>query len=409
MRIAFLSPGWPPSEYSNGIVTWISIIREQLVLLGHDVFVVAVSTGKTECEIGIYSVDHLDQKSLAARAGLRVKEKLFRGYRQYVQMPKDILSTLNRLIDEGGIDLFVMEESLGWCGAIAKKLSVPVVASLHGPWFLCRGDRMVTAADRRRIKAEGRGLKGVAAFTAPSEFTLVSVRRHYGLEHEQTAVIPNPVRPLQKTNHWALDKCDKNNILFVGRFDRLKGADIALNVFKNLARGNGELTLTFVGPDDGLHADNGRRLGWEDYVDVYLPPEIRNRVTYTGQIQPEEVAHLRRRSFITLSCSRFETFSYVVAEALSMGCPVVATKVGGIPEIIRDGSNGLLAESGDVDGMTSKVLSLLNDQKLAASLGLQGRQDCEHKYNAEKITLQLLDFYKGVIERYGAPYGSKGV
>jgi glycosyltransferase involved in cell wall biosynthesis len=83
----------------------------------------------------------------------------------------------------------------------------------------------------------------------------------------------------------------------------------------------------------------------------------------------------------------------VVLEAMAAGRPVVATRVGGVPELIADGINGLLVEPGDVEGLARAITRLLNDPDLAQRLASAGQQMVKQKYGCKHIVSQLEQLY----------------
>src|SRR5207237_5245352 len=126
-----------------------------------------------------------------------------------------------------------MEESYGWASRIAPTSPVPLVVRLHGPWFLnglANGVREDAAFHRRNLW-ERKGLIAAAGVTAPSRAVLDATRNRFGLELKNSAVIPNPVEPVNPDGRWSLQACDQNRVLVVGRFDRHKGGDLMIDAF----------------------------------------------------------------------------------------------------------------------------------------------------------------------------------
>jgi glycosyltransferase involved in cell wall biosynthesis len=86
---------------------------------------------------------------------------------------------------------------------------------------------------------------------------------------------------------------------------------------------------------------------------------------------------------IFVSLSRRETFGLSILEAMAAGIPVVATAVGGVPEVVRDGETGLLIPSGDCDAMARAIVSLLRDERRRRHLGQSGQRDARERFAAE--------------------------
>ena len=94
-----------------------------------------------------------------------------------------------------------------------------------------------------------------------------------------------------------------------------------------------------------------------------------------------------------------EGLGLVFLEAAAAGLPVVATRMGGIPEVVRPGFNGLLLrQPDDAAELAEKIIGLLNDAPLRQQLGQQGREWVSANFSWEKIARQLEAFYQEVVE-----------
>jgi len=296
-----------------------------------------------------------------------------------------------------------MEETFGLSFAISRLKLLPVVVRLHGPWFLngrFNDPDDATALNRHRQELEGRGIRAAQFVTAPSAEVLQSVKDHYKLSLPGSRVIPNPLDAAVEAETWDFNTCSKDSLLFVGRFDRRKGGDLVLRVFAELAACYPRLKLTFVGPDRGIIQPDGKIWLFEHFVKSNFPESYWSRIEFCGSMSYSDVMSLRRKHFITLIPSRYEVFGYTVLEAMSLGCPIAATMVGGIPELIRDQQNGLLVPSQDVNAMSAACKKLLDDPHLAASLGRQAWLDCCYFYGPEKIARQTVAGYEEAIGKF---------
>jgi len=93
-----------------------------------------------------------------------------------------------------------------------------------------------------------------------------------------------------------------------------------------------------------------------------------------------------------------ESFGLVVAEALACGVPVVATKVGGLPEIVEDGINGFLVEPRSPSAIAEKVIWLLDNKESAKRLGANGRETVAQKFDINTTVREYYELYKEVLE-----------
>ena len=333
----------------------------------------------------------------------RVMLRLAPGSALFKAASSNIASAVRDLVDKYALDIFEMEESLGLSFAISELKLLPVVVRLHGPWFL--NGQFNDYTDRndlnpRRYEWEGRGIRYAEFVTSPSAEVLQAVRNYYRLQLTASQTIANPLGAVTRERMWSMSTCDANSLLFVGRFDKRKGGDLALRAFADLAATYPKLKLTFIGPDIGLKQEDGNIKYLDQYVrDCFYEP-TRSRIKFIGRLDHSEVMALRPKHFATIIASQYEICPYSVLEAMSFGCPVVATDVGGIPELIKNEYNGLLIPSQNVEAMVAACRRLLDDHALAARLGRQAWQDCTSFYGPENIAKQTIDAYQKAIESF---------
>jgi glycosyltransferase involved in cell wall biosynthesis len=297
-----------------------------------------------------------------------------------------------------------MEETSGRAQLICQQTSIPICVRLHGPWFVngpvlgWRQDK----AFRRRIYDEGQAIRAAHAITAPSRDVLERVRDFYGLALSNAEVIPGTTPAVPADQRWQLERCDPKAVLFVGKFDRHKGGDLVIEAFGRVLHELPEARLWYVGPDrGGYKSSDGQTWKIEDFIRDRLPGALETgRVQWLGFQTLAELNRLRRKAMVTVVCSRYENFPSTVVEAMTMGCPIVAARVGGIPEIIQDHVNGLTHRPEDPDDLAEKVLALLNDSARASQLGRQAAATCESRYHPDVIAARMVDFYRQVIRRW---------
>ena len=113
-------------------------------------------------------------------------------------------------------------------------------------------------------------------------------------------------------------------------------------------------------------------------------------------------------SDVFLLPSELESFGLAALEAQACELPVIATRIGGIPEVVNDGETGYLSDIGDVEKMSADTLRLLNDEDLRRAFGEKGRELAVARYGSDKIIPQYISFYEQVLERT-APLRSTSV
>jgi glycosyltransferase involved in cell wall biosynthesis len=403
LKVAILTPAWPVGAIPNGIVTYAAHIVPALRAKGAEVYVVTSVDGSQGADPYV-SVPGSSRGSLTVRALGRLHHAFSPGAPSERRDARSISRELLRLEREHGLDLIEMEESFGWCGVVAATCATPVVARLHGPWFLNGAmiEDTTTRAFRRRVRREGEAVVRVAGVSAPSRDVLERTRARYGHALADAEVIPNPLPQVPAAEHWNARKCEPGTLLFVGRFDRHKAGDVAIEAFARIRAVEPRARLIFAGPDPGVTDDSGRRWRVREFLDDRLPrAEDRAAVEYLGAQPPAAIRALRVRAAVTLVCSRWENFPYTLGEAMSFGCPVVATATGGLVELVSDGQNGLLARPDDPADLARAALELLRDPERAARLGALAAQTSATQLSPEAIADQTLAFYRRVLARRG--------
>jgi L-malate glycosyltransferase len=122
---------------------------------------------------------------------------------------------------------------------------------------------------------------------------------------------------------------------------------------------------------------------------------IADRVEFLGK--QDNVNELLGLSDLMLMPSEMESFGLAALEAMACRVPAIATRVGGVPELIDDGENGLLFEVGDIDGMAAGALSLLNDPARLEAMASAARRTAQDKFCATRIIPLYEEYYESVI------------
>lgn len=191
----------------------------------------------------------------------------------------------------------------------------------------------------------------------PSAY-LRDVALRWGLHPERVSVLPNPaptIPQMSPRDELRRDLGFEGNVLvFAGRLGPQKAVHVLLDA---LAHVDG-VTLAIAG--DGPERDALERRVGELGLD--------GRVRFLGSVPRETVLRLFRAADASVLPSAWENFPHAVVEALAAGCPVIATAVGGVPEVVRDGENGLLVAPNDAAGLAAAIGRFFSDAELRERL-----------------------------------------
>lgn len=397
MHIALFSPAWPLEKHQNGIVTYVYWMKRELEARGHKVSVFSPEVDAWGSEQGIFHVRY-PHPALWERLRRRAMRQFHSEQHRVFEFSKVIAAAILEVHKQDPIDVIEMEESFGWFADVARRTAIPLVVKLHGPAFLSLvEEELNTPFGREKVVREGRALRCAETVTSPCLITLEQTLVRYQLNPPIRHHVENPISTNSGWPLWRLEQCDPNAILFVGRFDLRKGADIILQAFSSLVQIRPNLKLRFVGPDRGLLTHEGRTVQFAAYRDLTFPAELRERVEFLGPLPQLEIPPLRIRSMVTAVASRWENPGYTLLEAMLQACPVVCTNAGGCPETVTHGVNGRLAKSEDPASFAQQILATLDDPARAEALGRAARCHIVERYSASRIAEATLDVYKETI------------
>jgi glycosyltransferase involved in cell wall biosynthesis len=182
----------------------------------------------------------------------------------------------------------------------------------------------------------------------------------------------------------------KKLLLYVGLISRMKGISDLVRAFAKVVEEEREAVLVLAGREEGPYASEVKALVKE----IGLEGSVR----FSGPVPNEDVVHLMRACDLFVLASRSEGIPRAILEAMACGKPVVATRVAGVREAVRDGETGYTVEVGDVDGLAEAALRLLRDEELGGRLGKNARLMVEKEFNFEKIIPKLAQLIAGTLQ-----------
>ena len=241
--------------------------------------------------------------------------------------------------------------------ALCRALGLRQIAVLHGgalPEFAAGHGRWV-----RRV------LRRAAAIVSPSTYLAQTFAAYTELA-PRLCVIPN-ILEIENYPYRHRERVEPK-LLWMRTFHEVYHPEMAIEVLDELRRTHPAATLTMAGQEKGLHAavqDLARRRG------------LSSAVRFPGFLGPADKAREFANHDIYLNTNRVDNMPVSVLEAAAFGLPVVATAVGGVPHLLRDGETGLLVPDGDAAAMAEGIRRLLDEPGLAAALSANGRRMAE--------------------------------
>jgi glycosyltransferase involved in cell wall biosynthesis len=179
--------------------------------------------------------------------------------------------------------------------------------------------------------------------------------------------------------------------LAVARLVERKGLGELIRAFALLERGGYELEIVGDGPDERVLRELVARLG------------VAEEVRFAGSLDREAVAQRYRQADLFTLPSAAEAFGNVFAEALASGLPIVGSTVGGIPELVEHGVNGLLVTPGNPLALAQAIGYLAKDAELRERMSTRNRVKAEATLEWSQVTKRYLSIYDGVIHQRPVP------
>jgi glycosyltransferase involved in cell wall biosynthesis len=232
------------------------------------------------------------------------------------------------------------------------------------------------------IRTSLRACWGVIPITQP----MADAIRNLGCGNVE--VIPNCIDIRDEEQLSLPDDASKDTfrVLYVGWLIPAKGIIELLAAISRIP----ESTLTLVGPQIAMGDATGER--WVE--DIVRKLGIQDRVHLTGRVNTRDARATYRQNDVLVLPSHTEGFPNVVLEAMEAGIPVVATRVGAIPEIVRDQEDGLLFEVGDVETLSCHLQWLKDHPDDRARMGQSARERVSQLYSVTRVAQMWTDLYR---------------
>jgi glycosyltransferase involved in cell wall biosynthesis len=130
----------------------------------------------------------------------------------------------------------------------------------------------------------------------------------------------------------------------------------------------------------------------ETYQRTAVELGIADHVTWTGQMENLSASGAFRAADLQIQCSQWqEAFCLAVAEGMSAGLPIIASRIGGLPELVADGVNGLLFEPQDYVALANSIVKLVEDEPLRSAMGREGRKRVVEQHDLTRNVAAWVD------------------
>lgn len=376
MKILFIAGWFPQGDNYKGI-----FVKEHALAVA----------GKHEVAV-IYGEENTRQKekfrfSFSTEDGLQILRFTYReilffsSYRRYV---KGVLMAFEKFL---AIDFKpdIIHANVYFTGVpaniIRKEYNIPYVITEHYSGFSRRSLR------KSKIKQAIIGMGG-AEYILPVSNALKEDIFAYGIRG-RFEVVPNVVPDIFCYVPVSGNQAGIKQILCVAAMHPKKNIPNLINACRILYRVRRDFNVNIVG--------EGKKMA--EYAELVRQASLDNVIQFPGSRSKKEIARMMQESDFFVLPSKHEPFGCVLAEALACGLPVVATNVGGIPEVV-DGNSGILVESDNPQALSAAMNRMMDNPGIfdRKSISLNARK----KYSYDTVAEQLDGIYKKVLQTYHA-------
>ncbi len=260
---------------------------------------------------------------------------------------------------------------------------LPVITTLHGT------DITLVGADRSYLPITRYGIVQSDGVTAISHYLKDATREIF--QFDEITVIPNFVCPSEYMRNPVphlrskLAPDDEPLLVHVSNFRPVKRPVDCVEILARVLEKNMKARLVMVG--DGSERPNAEHRA--RCLGVY------EKCSFVGK-QPKIVDYLSVSDVLLLP-SEQESFGLAALEAMACEVPVVASRVGGIPEVVTDRETGFLSEVGNIEKMAEDASRLLSDVSFRHEMGTRARESALSRYRTDIVIPQYIDFYHRVL------------
>jgi glycosyltransferase involved in cell wall biosynthesis len=385
LHICFVSQEYPPDTGWGGIGSYTYDMAHALVAAGHRVSVIArAAAGEQVVDDGGVQVHRIQPAPRWDR--MRVVWRLNKVWPGFAWAAMRRLRVIHRA---DPVDIAEAGECRadGFFVSLIPQPRPRLVTRLHLAWIFVDRHNLIQPDWRKRLCywLEKQAILRADVVTAPSAAVLELTRTWLGSQLA-ARVVPNPI---DIRGFSPNESPREREVLFVGRLERGKGLAIFCRVAPLVLGRCSDVRVRVLG-SDGMD-ENGR--SWRSRILDSVREEDRSRIAFE-HVSRRELVNSYRQASVCIVPSLWENCPYVVLEAMACGTPVVATRRGGLPELIQHGRTGFLVGPEDAEGFAAAICDLMNDPEKSRRMGLAARRQAESVFSTSTVAGRMVDVYR---------------
>lgn len=379
MKVCLICNEYPPGPH-GGIGTCTQVLARELVNAGNQVRVAGMHP------LHYPSADYEEDQGVrvwrfrrrpGVVAGLASRYKLFQ--------------QISRWCQQGEVDIVEVPDWAGWAAGWPK-LPVPVVARLNGSatYFASEINRHV---GKLTYWLERASMRRADYWCSVSNYTAGKTRELFQLPTGPDAILYNPVE-VQLPGDGT--RGANQDVVFTGTLTEKKGVIPLFMAWKQVLAQCHDAKLHVYGKD--RPSVGGPSM--QSHLCSLLSQDELSSVTFHGHLDRKQLFDVLGQARLAVFPSYAEAFALAPLEAMSCGCPTIASKRGAGCELMRSDQDGLLVDPDNVDEIAGAIIQLLSNDRLAERLGLAGRTRIQQSFSISVLRSQNEEFYRNCIETY---------
>ncbi len=367
MKICFVSNLYPPNVLGGA-----EIVVEKMALAiqerGHESVIITTSPDEDEHVINrdntvIYQLNTTKlYPTYKQTEGQGIKKPFWHVFDLW---NNDTLNAIKKILVDECVDVVHVNNFKGLSLAsfkAGKDVGIPVIYESHDFSLICPRANLIrgnnTLCQNRNfvcnqyVNVQRKLLDdNVDLLISPSQFMIDKFRDNDFFRNIDCVKIPLGV---EYTSHMTVKSYDTIDITYIGTLGKHKGVDTLITAFKDINDSNIRLHIIGKGYDE----DEFKLMAGDD-----------DRIVFHGFVDNREIMkYYELTNVLVIPSICYDNSPLVVYESFSTGTPVIGSDIGGIPELIEEGYNGYLFESGNSDSLKEKLVKVINDKELLKTL-----------------------------------------
>lgn len=390
MNILFLTRDYPPNLV-GGVGSYVYEISRLLTKIGHRVFVLT-GTNDIPCDYEDNGVQIISIKPKEFNFLNPVRRKI-KGFLDRLEYSYAVSQKLKNIIKRYKIDIVESCEARaeGFWFYLFQHFP-PLVVKLHTPESIVfKLDNVPLSVDYLLIKyLEEWWIRKAKKIIGLSKSVVSLSGNFFKLHSDNFPIVPNPIdinifKPAGNIKNDVIP-----TVIYVGRLEFRKGAHVLIRAIPFILNEIPEVKFLFIGDDCGMGQYLSKKViefGLEEKV-IFIPRISRNRL----------IKHYQQSTICAVP-SLWENHPYVILETMACGKPLVATEVGGVPEIIQHRKDGILVPPGSPMCLANGIIELLKNKDLREEIGRNARKKMEERYSPYFVAKKTLEIYTDVLDK----------